>query len=74
VKIEAIEAHALLVPLTTPTAFSTRQIKGREYVLVRIRAEGAEGIGYTYAGDSGGAVSATCGRWSPKRLCRRARG
>jgi L-alanine-DL-glutamate epimerase-like enolase superfamily enzyme len=53
-KIEAVDAQAVLVPLTTPTAFSTRQIRGREYVLVRIRAEGVEGTGYTYAGDSGG--------------------
>ena len=54
-RIESIEAHAVLVPLTTPTAFSTRQIKGREYVIVRVVDEGgASGIGYTYAGDSGG--------------------
>jgi L-alanine-DL-glutamate epimerase-like enolase superfamily enzyme len=54
-KIDAVEVRAVLVPLATPTAFSTRQIKGREYVIVRVRAEGADGIGYTYAGDSGGA-------------------
>ncbi len=54
-RIESIEAHAVLVPLATPTAFSTRSIKGREYVIVRIVDEsGASGIGYTYAGDSGG--------------------
>jgi L-alanine-DL-glutamate epimerase-like enolase superfamily enzyme len=54
-RIESIEAHAVLVPLTTPTAFSTRSIKGREYVLVHIVDEGgAAGIGYTYAGDCGG--------------------
>jgi L-alanine-DL-glutamate epimerase-like enolase superfamily enzyme len=54
-RIESIEAHAVLVPLATPTAFSTRSIKGREYVIVRIVDEGgATGIGYTYAGDSGG--------------------
>jgi L-alanine-DL-glutamate epimerase-like enolase superfamily enzyme len=54
-RIESIEAHAVLVPLTTPTAFSTRSIKGREYVIVRIADEGGDsGIGYTYAGDSGG--------------------
>jgi len=54
--IETVETHAVLVPLGTPTAFSTRQIKGREYVIVRVVDEGGdEGIGYTYAGDSGGA-------------------
>src|SRR6266540_1712788 len=53
-RIESIEPHAVLVPLATPTAFSTRSIKGREYVIVRIVDEsGASGIGYTYAGDSG---------------------
>ena len=55
-QIEAIEAYAVLLPLKTPTAFSTRQLKGREYVIVRVVGDcGATGIGYTYAGDSGGA-------------------
>jgi L-alanine-DL-glutamate epimerase-like enolase superfamily enzyme len=54
-RIESIEAEAVFVPLTAPTAFSTREIKGREYVIVRVVDEsGASGIGYTYAGDSGG--------------------
>jgi L-alanine-DL-glutamate epimerase-like enolase superfamily enzyme len=54
-RIESLESHAVLIPLTTPTAFSTRRIKAREYVIVRIVDEdGASGIGYTYAGDSGG--------------------
>jgi L-alanine-DL-glutamate epimerase-like enolase superfamily enzyme len=54
-RIEAIESHAVLVPLETPTAFSTRSIRGREYVIVRIVDDGGgSGIGYTYAGDSGG--------------------
>jgi L-alanine-DL-glutamate epimerase-like enolase superfamily enzyme len=54
-RIESVESHAVLIPLTTPTAFSTRRIKAREYVIVRIVDEdGAAGIGYTYAGDSGG--------------------
>src|SRR6266511_3359615 len=54
-RIESIEAHAVLVPLATPTAFSTRSIKGREYVIVRIVDEsGASGICNPYAGDSGG--------------------
>src|SRR4029453_17855533 len=52
-RIESVEAHAVLVP--TPTAFSTREIKGREYVIVRVVDEaGDSGVGYTYAGDSGG--------------------
>jgi L-alanine-DL-glutamate epimerase-like enolase superfamily enzyme len=54
-RIESIEAHAVVVPLTTPTAFSTRSIEAREYVIVRVFDEGgSSGTGYTYAGDSGG--------------------
>src|SRR5262245_6726921 len=54
-RIESLEAHAVLVPLTTPTAFSRSEIKGREYVIVRVVDEaGDSGVGYTYAGDCGG--------------------
>jgi L-alanine-DL-glutamate epimerase-like enolase superfamily enzyme len=54
-RIESIAAHAVRIPLATPTAFSTRSISGREYVIVRVVDEtGASGVGYTYAGDSGG--------------------
>src|SRR5262245_8748390 len=56
VRIEAMEAHAVLLPLGRPAAFSTRNVTGREYVIVRVVGDcGATGIGYTYAGDSGGA-------------------
>lgn len=55
-RIESVQAHALAVPLAAPTGFSTRTIERREYVIVRVLdQDGAEGIGYTYAGDSGGA-------------------
>jgi L-alanine-DL-glutamate epimerase-like enolase superfamily enzyme len=54
-RIEAIETRVASVPLGEPTAFSTRQLKRREYVIVRVVGEsGASGFGYTYAGDSGG--------------------
>jgi L-alanine-DL-glutamate epimerase-like enolase superfamily enzyme len=54
-RLESIEADAVFVPLAAPTAFSTRELEGREYVIVRIVDEGgASGVGYTYAGDSGG--------------------
>ncbi|MGH2763794.1 MAG: mandelate racemase/muconate lactonizing enzyme family protein [Thermoleophilaceae bacterium] len=54
-RIETIEAHAVRVPLTAPAAFSTRSVQGREYVIVRVVDEGGDsGVGYTYAGDSGG--------------------
>jgi hypothetical protein len=62
-RIESIEAEAVSVPLTAPTAFSTREIKGREYLIVRIVDEsGASGIRYTYAGDSGGLWRSRSGR------------
>jgi L-alanine-DL-glutamate epimerase-like enolase superfamily enzyme len=55
-RIESVEAEAVFVPLAAPAAFSTREIKGREYVIVLVVDEdGVGGIGYTYAGDSGGA-------------------
>jgi len=54
-QIESIEAEAVFLPLAAPTAFSTRELKGREYVLVRVVGDGgASGVGYTYAGDCGG--------------------
>jgi L-alanine-DL-glutamate epimerase-like enolase superfamily enzyme len=46
-RIESIETHAVLVPLTMPTASQPLRINGREYVIVRIVDEGgASGIGY----------------------------
>ena len=54
-RIESIEAQAVSVPLSVPLAFSTRTVEERQYVIVRVVAEtGLEGVGYTYAGDSGG--------------------
>jgi L-alanine-DL-glutamate epimerase-like enolase superfamily enzyme len=54
-RIESIEAEAVRVPLAAPAAFSTRELEGREYVIVRVVDEdGGAGVGYTYAGDSGG--------------------
>jgi L-alanine-DL-glutamate epimerase-like enolase superfamily enzyme len=54
-RIESIDAHAVAVPLSAPIAFSTRTVEERQYVIVRVVAEtGLEGVGYTYAGDSGG--------------------
>jgi L-alanine-DL-glutamate epimerase-like enolase superfamily enzyme len=53
--IESIEAVAVAVPLSSPTAFSTRTVRERQYVIVRVVDEtGRDGVGYTYAGDSGG--------------------
>jgi L-alanine-DL-glutamate epimerase-like enolase superfamily enzyme len=66
-RIESIEATAVVVPLRVPATFSTRELQGREYVSVQVVDEsGASGIGY--AGDSGGAWlgsgSTNCSRLS----------
>jgi L-alanine-DL-glutamate epimerase-like enolase superfamily enzyme len=54
-RIAEISAATLRIPLKNTSATSTREIRHREWVLVRVRSEdGAEGIGYTYAGTSGG--------------------
>jgi L-alanine-DL-glutamate epimerase-like enolase superfamily enzyme len=54
-RIESIDAQAVAVPLSDPLALSTRTVEERQYVIVRVVAEtGLEGIGFTYAGDSGG--------------------
>jgi L-alanine-DL-glutamate epimerase-like enolase superfamily enzyme len=54
-RIESIEAHAVAVPWSRPTARSTRVIGEQQYVIVRVVDErGLEGVGYTYAGHSGG--------------------
>jgi L-alanine-DL-glutamate epimerase-like enolase superfamily enzyme len=53
--ISEITATAVRIPLSEPTAFSTRLVTHREYVLVWMRAsDGLEGFGYAYAGDSAG--------------------
>jgi L-alanine-DL-glutamate epimerase-like enolase superfamily enzyme len=51
-----VEARTIRVPLNRPTAFARRQVTAREYSLVRIRTEDAEGIGHCYAGHAGGAI------------------
>lgn len=57
--IRELTARLVRVPLERPVAFSTRRVVHREYVLVRLVADdGAEGLGYTYAGNQGGALVA----------------
>jgi L-alanine-DL-glutamate epimerase-like enolase superfamily enzyme len=41
------------VPITVPTRMSTRDLTGRDYLVVSISADDAEGVGYTYLGTSG---------------------
>jgi L-alanine-DL-glutamate epimerase-like enolase superfamily enzyme len=61
-KVEAVEALTVAVPLTQPTSFARRTVTERHYTLVRVRAEGHEGIGFCYAGSRGGSVVTTAVR------------
>ena len=72
--VAEVQACTVRVPLSRPLSFSTRAVQAREYCLVRVRDEdGVEGIGFNYAGTSGGSVvataaSATCSPgWSSAR-------
>lgn len=54
--IKSLTATPIRIPLRTPAAFSSRQLFHRDYVLVHMESEdGLTGLGYTYAGTSGGA-------------------
>src|SRR5260370_40111891 len=57
-KIESITVATARVPLDNATSFATRTVSARDYGLVRVRAGGVEGIGFGYAGSSGGTLVA----------------
>jgi L-alanine-DL-glutamate epimerase-like enolase superfamily enzyme len=53
--ITSLHATPIRIPLRTPAAFSNRQLLHRDYVLVHMTsADGHTGMGYAYAGTSGG--------------------
>jgi len=53
--IHEVRATAVRIPLRRATSFSTRSVTHREYVLVELVGDdGSAGIGYAYAGTSGG--------------------
>jgi L-alanine-DL-glutamate epimerase-like enolase superfamily enzyme len=55
--VAEVQSCTVRVPLEKPLAFATRGVVAREYSLVRVRDEdGVQGIGFNYAGTSGGAV------------------
>ena len=57
--IESVSVCIARVPLAHPVTFSTRQVKAREYCLVRIRStDGQEGLGYCYAVNTAGRLLA----------------
>jgi len=60
VTILSIHATAVRVPVARPTRIATRILDKRDYVLVRISRSDveAQGLGYVYAGTSGGSLVA----------------
>ncbi|MGH9067960.1 MAG: mandelate racemase/muconate lactonizing enzyme family protein [Acidimicrobiales bacterium] len=57
--ITSVEARTVAVPLDRPTAFATRQVLVRHYVLVRVAGDdGVEGYGFCYAGSTAGQLVA----------------
>lgn len=59
-QIVSVSVCTACVPLDKVTSFATRTVKVRYYCLVKIRSsDGAEGLGYCYAGTSGGNIVGT---------------
>lgn len=56
--IESISVATARIPLDKATSFATRTVSARDYGLVKVRAGGVEGIGFCYAGSSGGTLVA----------------
>jgi L-alanine-DL-glutamate epimerase-like enolase superfamily enzyme len=58
-KIASIAVATARVPLDHATSFATRTVSARDYGLVKVRSvDGVEGIGFCYAGSSGGTLVA----------------
>jgi L-alanine-DL-glutamate epimerase-like enolase superfamily enzyme len=57
-KILTVSAEAVRIPVSEPTRMSTRLLNQRDYLVVRIEVDGSAetGIGYVYAGTSGGSL------------------
>ena len=57
--IEAVTTCTVRVPLDRVTSFATRTVFARDYGLVKVRtSDGIEGVGFCYAGSTGGALVA----------------
>ncbi len=62
-RIESVKSCIARVPLDVETTFATRRVSARDYCLVRVRtSDGVEGIGFCYAGSSGGSIVASAVR------------
>ena len=58
-KIASISVATARVPLHHVTSFATRTVSARDYGLVKVRSsDGVQGIGFCYAGSSGGTLVA----------------
>ncbi|GAA3937415.1 mandelate racemase/muconate lactonizing enzyme family protein [Microbacterium soli] len=53
-----VSAKAVAIPIERPTRISTRVLSERHYLLVDVESEHGNGIGYAYAGTSGGPILA----------------
>lgn len=56
-RIAEVSTRNVEVPLDYPTSFATRRVLSRHYAVVRIvDGDGIEGVGFCYAGSSGGGI------------------
>jgi len=55
--IRCVETRLVRMPLQMTTAFATRQVNTRDYLLVKVASDDAVGLGLTYAGSSAGTVA-----------------
>jgi L-alanine-DL-glutamate epimerase-like enolase superfamily enzyme len=56
--ITKVRARAVAIPLKRPTRMATRVLRERHYLLVEIATTDGVGVGYAYAGTSGGRLLA----------------
>lgn len=63
VRIVSIESAVVRVPLDTPTAFATRRVLHRDYLLVKVHTDdGLHGVGFCYCGSAAGSLGAAAVR------------
>lgn len=55
--IRRVETRLVRMPLDVATAFSTRNVRSRDYLLVKIVSDDAIGLGMTYGGSSAGSIT-----------------
>lgn len=58
--IRKLEARAVRLPLSRPTRISTRALEQRDFLIVQVTSDNGDavGVGYAYAGTSGGPLLA----------------